>query len=242
MKLIYADTSTKKLYLGIKNNDYCSSIIINTGYTHTENLAPAFDYLIKATKLENLSKINALVLGSGPGSFTGVRIAYSFFKGLSLPFKIPFIEINTLFAQSISFIQNTFIKINSKDPVLLIPLIFGRKKRFYFQFFLFNQSNQKVKRVSDIYDEPFDSIFEKIPSTKNVVFFLEKEQISKQEIINKIFNNLENNNIVIQDFSLNPEKILEYIESNFEEFEKKEIQEINPHYVRKPDAEINKNK
>ncbi len=49
-----------------------------------------------------LSSIKELVIGQGPGSFTGLRIGYSFVKGLSLALGVPIVQVASLAAYSLS--------------------------------------------------------------------------------------------------------------------------------------------
>lgn len=43
-----------------------------------------------------LQQLNAIAISAGPGSYTGLRVAYSVAKGLCLGLSIPLIEISTL--------------------------------------------------------------------------------------------------------------------------------------------------
>jgi len=56
-------------------------------------LIKSFNDFISREELLNLS---GFILGKGPGSFTGLRISYAFFKSLSMMTEIPLYEINTL--------------------------------------------------------------------------------------------------------------------------------------------------
>ena len=62
---------------------------------HAEHLAPMVQELFKQTSTmpENLDR---LVVCSGPGSFTGVRVGLSFAKGLALPHNIPVLGVSAL--------------------------------------------------------------------------------------------------------------------------------------------------
>lgn len=60
--------------------------------SHDEGMASALDeiFLRAATQPQSVS---AVVVGSGPGSFTGLRISLAFAKGLSFSLKIPLILV-----------------------------------------------------------------------------------------------------------------------------------------------------
>ena len=55
---------------------------------HSENLIPLVDRLLKQEKI-SLKEIDAFAIDRGPGSFTGLRIGFSFLKGLLAARKKP---------------------------------------------------------------------------------------------------------------------------------------------------------
>jgi N6-L-threonylcarbamoyladenine synthase len=61
---------------------------------HAERLADMVDETIAAAGL-SLKHIDRFAVCSGPGTFTGVRIALSFARGLSLVLKVPVVSITT---------------------------------------------------------------------------------------------------------------------------------------------------
>jgi tRNA threonylcarbamoyladenosine biosynthesis protein TsaB len=54
-------------------------------------------------KLFDLKNIDALVVGKGPGSFTGLRVSYSITKALSLSLNKPVIPIGSFFSMAYNF-------------------------------------------------------------------------------------------------------------------------------------------
>lgn len=67
----------------------------NIGRGHAEHLAPMVqDIIYRAGR--NISDISRLGVCTGPGSFTGQRVALSFAKGFALPRKIPVIGLSSL--------------------------------------------------------------------------------------------------------------------------------------------------
>lgn len=99
--------STSPIILGLDTSaDYCSAALIGPSHIlarcmmpmrkgHAEALGPMVDDLLRATttRPNTLSKI---VVCTGPGSFTGQRVALSFAKGLALPHQTPLIGVSTL--------------------------------------------------------------------------------------------------------------------------------------------------
>ncbi len=67
----------------------------NIGRGHAERLAPMVQGLMTAAGV-GIAEIERIAVCTGPGSFTGLRVALAFAKGLSLPRKIPLIGISAL--------------------------------------------------------------------------------------------------------------------------------------------------
>ena len=65
---------------------------INRG--HAERLAPMVKELLTYTNLQS-SDVDKLAVCTGPGSFTGTRVALAFAKGFALPRKLPVIGLSS---------------------------------------------------------------------------------------------------------------------------------------------------
>lgn len=80
------------------------------GRGHAERLAPLVkDMIYKAGR--NVSDISRVGVCTGPGSFTGQRVALSFAKGFALPRKLPVIGMSSLeiWARETDPEQNKFV-------------------------------------------------------------------------------------------------------------------------------------
>jgi len=65
------------------------------GSSHEKYLHPFIDEVLEIARL-NISKVDAIAVGSGPGSFTGLRIGVAAAKGLCFALNIPLIAIPTM--------------------------------------------------------------------------------------------------------------------------------------------------
>lgn len=110
MNILAADTSTTTLYLCLLTDTTKTSLALSGGQQHSENLVPK---IIELTKNQNLklTDLDLLVCTKGPGSFTGLRIAMSALKGISLASNIPLvaIETNKLLASTVSYFDGTIM-------------------------------------------------------------------------------------------------------------------------------------
>lgn len=67
----------------------------NIGRGHAEVLAGMVEEVFAAAKLKP-TDVDRLAVCTGPGSFTGLRVALSFAKGFALPNNLPIVGINAL--------------------------------------------------------------------------------------------------------------------------------------------------
>ena len=125
--ILNIETSTKNCSVSIaKDGDILSLKEINTGnYSHAEMLHPLIKDALKECNLD-ITKISAIAVGKGPGSYTGLRIGVSAAKGLCFANDIPLISLNSLeiLANSIS-IEKGFI----------VPMIDARRMEVYSSIF-----------------------------------------------------------------------------------------------------------
>ncbi len=67
--------------------------------SHIETLSMLLDNLLQANNIP-ISNLKSIILGAGPGSFTGLRIGYSFVAGLAMALRIPVTEVSSLQAMA----------------------------------------------------------------------------------------------------------------------------------------------
>jgi len=67
----------------------------NIGRGHAERLAPMVQEILSEAGLRS-SDVDKLAVCTGPGSFTGTRVALAFAKGFALPRKLPVIGLPSL--------------------------------------------------------------------------------------------------------------------------------------------------
>ena len=93
---LFLDTSSKKLVVGIvKNEEVISCVERETVNDHSKYLVPIIDEELNKNNL-TIKDINKIYVVSGPGSFTGTRIAVTVAKTLSYALDIPVKSISAL--------------------------------------------------------------------------------------------------------------------------------------------------
>jgi tRNA threonylcarbamoyladenosine biosynthesis protein TsaB len=101
---------------------------IDAGQRHGELLMEISDQLIKTAGLKP-GDIDMVVCMKGPGSFTGLRIGFAAAKGMALALGIPLLSVPTLDCMAVSY---------SLWPGMVIPVI-DAKKQCYFTALYRNQ-------------------------------------------------------------------------------------------------------
>lgn len=112
---------------------------INNGYTHAENLHLFIETVFNEAAVSPI-QLNAVAVGSGPGSYTGLRIGVSAAKGFAFALNIPLIAVNTL-----QIMAAEAVKKNKSDTVFC-PLIDARRMEVYTA--IFDKELNTVKETS----------------------------------------------------------------------------------------------
>lgn len=95
MKLLAFDGVTNYASVAVSDGElrYVKTWQVDRG--HSEQLAPAVHGALQRSRLRP-SDLNGIAVGTGPGSYTGIRIALSLAKGLALASGVPLVGISTL--------------------------------------------------------------------------------------------------------------------------------------------------
>lgn len=100
-------------------------ITLNIGLTHSEQLLPLIDELLRQTKLKS-ADLGGIAIAGGPGSFTGLRIGMATAKGLAQGLAVPIVSIPTLLA--LAYLE-------TGRPGLVCPLLNARRDEVYTALF-----------------------------------------------------------------------------------------------------------
>lgn len=133
----------------------------NAGYTHAENLHVFIDEVIKESGLSR-KDIDAVAVGKGPGSYTGLRIGVSAAKGIAYALNIPLISMNTLLnlcVEAKKTIQNS--------NLILCPMLDARRMEVYTA--LYNQADEEIESTNALIITP-DSLNDLTCKGKIILF------------------------------------------------------------------------
>ncbi len=124
MKILYLETSSKNCSVAISDNEklLCLTEEVSENYKQSESLHTFVEWALEGAGI-SMKDIEAVSLGKGPGSYTGLRIGASSAKGFCYGLKIPLVAVNSLESMIEPFL--------SQNYDFVIPLIDARRMEVY---------------------------------------------------------------------------------------------------------------
>ena len=225
MKILAIDTSSAICSVALLENDkLIDKNEINDGKTHSENLMPLLDELLKRN-LCDIKNIDMLACCTGPGSFTGIRIGVATIK--------PIAEILNIKIASVTSLETLAKNVEKiEDSESIVSLIDARNNQVYCGVFD-NNYNKKEEYFADDINVIINDIkkYEKIICVGNGAL-LHKELLNKELNYVKF---VENNNQTAENVGKIGYK--KFLEDNLYTADT-----LVPIYLRKSQAERMKNK
>ncbi|MFC6266758.1 tRNA (adenosine(37)-N6)-threonylcarbamoyltransferase complex dimerization subunit type 1 TsaB [Frigoriflavimonas asaccharolytica] len=128
MKILHIETSSKNCSVAISDGEeiLCLCEENSENYKQSESLHTFVEWALEGAEIK-LQDLDAISLGKGPGSYTGLRIGAASAKGFCFGLDIPLIAINSLETLVEPFVN--------KDFDLIIPLIDARRMEVYTAIF-----------------------------------------------------------------------------------------------------------
>lgn len=112
-KILAIDTSTEACSAALLCGNKIYNRFIIAARQHTKFILPMISEVLTEAQLE-LSELDAIAFGCGPGSFTGVRLAASVTQGIAFAKNLPVVKISSLRALA----QEIFVE-SEKERVLI---------------------------------------------------------------------------------------------------------------------------
>ncbi len=142
LKRLAIDTATKYIYLALMIDDKEVSSIYQEGdNNHSVTIIPLLAELLKNAEI-SLQDLDEIIVGVGPGSYTGVRI------GVTVGKMIGYLNnINIYQVSSLALLAST-----SKQKYIL-PLIDARRNNAFMAFF-----NQKKRKLTYLKNDTLENI------------------------------------------------------------------------------------
>ncbi|UZO81190.1 tRNA (adenosine(37)-N6)-threonylcarbamoyltransferase complex dimerization subunit type 1 TsaB [Aquimarina sp. ERC-38] len=105
------------------------------GYSHAEKLHLFIDEVVRQASIK-INQLDAIAVGEGPGSYTGLRIGVATAKGLCYALSKPLIAINSLEALASQVFE---------EDCFLIPMMDARRMEVYDSVFFNRKLVQETK-------------------------------------------------------------------------------------------------
>ena len=137
---------------------------------HAQNLAVYVEDVLRENDLD-ASDLDAVAVGMGPGSYTGLRICVSLAKGICYGAGIPLLAVGSLEALTRVALEDYeagILGIDEIEDAVLVPMIDARRMEVYCQRF-----DAKANPLSEVEAKVIDenSFQEERVSGKNLVLF-----------------------------------------------------------------------
>ena len=105
MASLALDTSTRRQSVALASDDHLMArICLGVASRHSETLIPAIDLTLSAAGLGS-AELDAVVVTTGPGSFTGLRVGMATAKGLVMGTSVPLLGVSTLHALAEALVE-----------------------------------------------------------------------------------------------------------------------------------------
>lgn len=219
MKSLIIDSASSCMTIAAKNDNQKAILILDIGMKQSQKLLPSIDIVLSQLELEPRD-LDYMALTSGPGTFTGLRLAFSALKAIELAYNIPIYAIPTLEAYAFPF----------KDfDETIISVIDAKKDQFFAAIY------KKGKAILEAEDTTIERIADMLTNSEKLIVTGADAEIFKEEILKtkpelKITATYSIQNISDSIFKI-AEEMIEQKKEPLKDYD-------GPIYLRKSEAEI----
>ncbi len=194
------------------------------GKRHAENLTPAIEFICSQAQVE-LSEIGLVAVDVGPGLFTGMRVGIAAAKAIAFALRVPMIGVSSLdlLAFPVRF-----------SPRLIVSAIDARRGEIYYAFY--RQVPGGVQRISEHAVGSADDLASELLATGEEALLVGDGAHRYREA----FDGLARVELVDPGNSYpSAASLVQLAHAQALREDYRRIDEIEPVYLRRPDAEIN---
>ena len=147
--ILCIETGTDICSVGIaENGELVSLRESDEGRDHARKVGVFVDEILKENRLDP-DDLDAVAVGKGPGSYTGLRIGVSFAKGLCYGLRKPLVAVGSLDALcevAREDYEAGILAVEDWERAVLCPMVDARRMEVYTQ--LFDAQGQPLTEVS----------------------------------------------------------------------------------------------
>lgn len=190
MICLFFDTSSDLLKVSlIKDNKIIFDKELYTKNDHSSYLVPTIDEAFKSNNID-FKELDEIIVGNGPGSFTGTRISIAVAKTYAFSFNIPVYMISSL--------EELIYDNDGYD--FYVPIIEEKKENLYFSIF-----DKDKKRVMDDTYSSTEYMYKKLEELdgKILLISLSDKEYEKYDTVKASINALN----IMKKIDVNNEKV-----------------------------------
>ncbi len=190
MICLFFDTSSDLLKVSlIKDNKIIFDKELHTKNDHSSYLVPTIDEAFKSNNID-FKELDEIIVGNGPGSFTGTRISIAVAKTYAFSFNIPVYMISSL--------EELIYDNDGYD--FYVPIIEEKKENLYFSIF-----DKDKKRVMDDTYSSTEYMYKKLEELdgKILLISLSNKEYEKYDTVKASINALN----IMKNIDVNNEKV-----------------------------------
>lgn len=190
MICLFFDTSSDLLKVSlIKDNKIIFDKELHTKNDHSSYLVPTIDEAFKNNNID-FKELDEIIVGNGPGSFTGTRISIAVAKTYAFSFNIPVYMISSL--------EELIYDNDGYD--FYVPIIEEKKDNLYFSIF-----DKDKKRVMDDTYSSTEYMYKKLEELEGKILLisLSNKEYEKYDTVKASMNALN----IMKNIEVNNEKV-----------------------------------
>lgn len=190
MICLFFDTSSDLLKVSlIKDDKIIFDKELHTKNDHSSYLVPTIDDAFKSNNID-FKELDEIIVGNGPGSFTGTRISIAVAKTYAFSFNIPVYMISSL--------EELIYDNDGYD--FYVPIIEEKKDNLYFSIF-----DKDKKRVMDDTYSSTEYMYKKLEELEGKILLisLSNKEYEKYDTIKASINALN----IMKNIEVNNEKV-----------------------------------
>ena len=190
MICLFFDTSSDLLKVSlIKDDKIIFDKELHTKNDHSSYLVPTIDEAFKSNNID-FKELDEIIVGNGPGSFTGTRISIAVAKTYAFSFNIPVYMISSL--------EELIYDNDGYD--FYVPIIEEKKDNLYFSIF-----DKDRKRVMDDTYSSTEYMYKKLEELdgKILLISLSNKEYEKYDTVKASINALN----IMKNIDVNNEKV-----------------------------------
>lgn len=190
MICLFFDTSSDLLKVSlIKDDKIIFDKKLHTKNDHSSYLVPTIDEAFKSNNID-FKELDEIIVGNGPGSFTGTRISIAVAKTYAFSFNIPVYMISSL--------EELIYDNDGYD--FYVPIIEEKKENLYFSIF-----DKDKKRVMDDTYSSTEYMYKKLEELdgKVLLISLSNKEYEKYDTVKASINALN----IMKNIDVNNEKV-----------------------------------